>query len=313
MYNPEKPYKKEILESIRRTWKSSFVSSVRVHKPYIIFKKKFFGFEVDHTDGIGTKGIFHWQKRTFKNAVLDSLAMNLNDLLMVGATPYKLQNCIMLPREDKKAISSIIKHLGNECAERRIVITGGETAIHDDSRGLEIIIFMTGAIRHRRSNLIRKDDALVGLKSNGLHSNGFSLVRKYFSNGYRPEFTRSTRVYSDVLLKLIDKFDIHGMMHITGGAFTKLKDIMASNIDAIIQRNHPLKPQKIFYELYKRGVSDKSMYRSLNNGIGFVVSLGKSDVKDFCKKSGGHVIGEVVSGSGKVIIDSMYSDKKVIL
>lgn len=80
MYDPTKPYKKQILELIKQTWETPYVSVKG--DIYPIIERKFSYPEVDHTDGIGTKGVYHWQQRTFGNAALDALAMNLNDLAL---------------------------------------------------------------------------------------------------------------------------------------------------------------------------------------------------------------------------------------
>src|SRR3989344_797192 len=124
MYNPTKPYKYKILKLIESTWDTPYV---KVEKGlYPVIKKKFSALEISHTDGIGTKGSYHWKKRTFKNAVLDALAMNLNDLAMVGAIPYAIQNHIVLPKDDHEAILAIVKRLLAECRQRNIAMTGGE-------------------------------------------------------------------------------------------------------------------------------------------------------------------------------------------
>src|SRR3989338_417501 len=144
MYNPTKPYKHEILRLIESTWNTPYVT---VHRGlYPIIQKKFSFPEVQHTDGIGTKGLYHWKKRTFRNAVLDALAMNLNVLAMVGATPYALQNHIVLPRDDHGAILKIVVVLAAECKKRKIAMTGGETSIHSHTKGMDISITVSGLI-----------------------------------------------------------------------------------------------------------------------------------------------------------------------
>src|SRR3989344_8357563 len=87
-YEPSKPYKQAILDLIRTTWETPYVSVRPGTHP--IIQKKFSSPEVDHTDGIGTKGVYHWRAGTFHNAVIDSLAMNLNDLAVMRAVPYKI-------------------------------------------------------------------------------------------------------------------------------------------------------------------------------------------------------------------------------
>ena len=99
------------------------------------------------------------------------------------------------------------------------------------------------------------------------------------------------------------------MMHITGGAFSKLKDILGNN-DAIIFHPTKLKPQKIFFDLFKKGITNKDMYTTFNCGIGFIISLPKSEVKkalSHLKDSA--VIGEIISGEGKVKITSAFNGK----
>ncbi len=310
MYDPTKPYKKEILKLIQKTWETPYIS-VRNQ----VVKKKFSFPEYCHSDGIGTKGIYHWQKRSFKNAVLDALAMNLNDFLIMNARPYAILNHLFLPSDDKKAILEIIGHLSKECRKRKIAIFGGETAIHNDMEGLELSITMLGFVEKPRVNKFKSGDILIGIESKGLHSNGFTKVREVFGKSYQPEFIRPTFIYFDTLFNLNKKFNINGMVHITGGAFTKLKDLL-NNANAKIKKDHKLKPQKIFRELYKKGVSDEEMYKIFNCGIGFILSVRPEEVNKILSKIKdfkADVIGEIVPGTGKVKIESAFSNKEIIL
>lgn len=308
-YNPTKPYKKQILTLIKQTWQTPYIF-VR-QDIYPLIKKKFPYPEVDHTDGIGTKGFYHWQQRSFKNAVLDALAMNLNDLALMRATPYKLQNHLMLPQDDPKAILTIISHLCRECRQRKIAVTGGETSIQDNLAGLDIGLTVSGFIKTIKPNQFRAGDVLIGLKSNGLHSNGFTKVREIFGQTFRPDFIKPTKIYLEIIFDLDKKFDIHGMMHITGGAFTKLKDLL-SGANILIARNHQLKPQPIFQELSQRGISDKEMYQTFNCGIGFIISSRAPEARQIIDLvPWSDIIGEVVRGSNKIKIQSMFSRKEV--
>jgi len=309
MYDSTKPYRKEILKLIRKTWDTPFVSV----KDNVI-KKKFCLHEFAHSDGIGTKGIYHWRKKTFKNAVLDALAMNLNDMLMMSAQPYAILNHLFLPKDDKKSILETIGYLSKECQKRKIAILGGETAIHNEMKGMELSITMLGFVGKLKENKFRVGDVLIGIKSNGLHSNGFTRVRETFGKTIKPEFVAPTFIYFDEIFPLIKKFDIHGICHITGGAFTKLKDLL-NGADAKIIRSSKLNPQKIFKELYKKNISDKEMYKTFNCGIGLVLSVSSKEatrilrqIKDFKAD----VIGKVVSGNGKVKIQSVFSNKEII-
>lgn len=309
MYNPSKPYKKSILNLIQKTWETPYVSITQGVYPLI--QKKFSYPEVDHTDGIGTKGLYHWQKRTFRNAVLDALAMNLNDLALARATPYKLQNHIFIPEDDARALQDIVEILVQECGARNIAITGGETSVHNNLEGLDISITMSGFVENPQPNVFKIGDSVFGFKSSGLHANGFTRVREVFGNEYREEFVEATKTYIAQISQLSKIVEIHGMMHITGGAFTKPKDFLQKNADLLIQRNGVLKPQNIFYDLFERGVSDEEMYKTFNCGIGFILSVSKNDALKIPSTMEIYPIGKVVPGTGRVKIESMFSDSLV--
>lgn len=311
MYNPTKPYKHQILKLIESTWDSPYVDVTRGLYP--IIKRKMSFLEIQHTDGIGTKGYYHWDKRTFKNAVLDALAMNLNDLAMVGATPYTLQNHIVLPKDDHVAILEIVSALARECRARKIAMTGGETSIHSGTSGMDISITVSGFLKNVRENKCKVGDVLVGIKSSGLHSNGITKVREIFGKQYKKEFTEPTRMYSDEILKLLETHTVHGMMHITGGAFTKLKDILG-DADAGIYQPKKLQPHDIFFEMYKKGVPDKTMYTTFNCGIGFVLSVPKNQAEQIARSlKHAAIVGGVVKGDGCVHVTSAFSGKIVEL
>lgn len=311
MYDPRKPYKQEILKLIRTTWKTPYLS-VR-EGIYPVFERKFFYPEVEHTDGIGTKGIYHWRKRTFRDAVLDALAMNLNDLAVARAIPYKLQNHIVLPRDDRGTIVAIIQALVKECRKRKIAVTGGETSIHNGVQGMDISITVSGFVSNPKPNRFKIGDVLVGIKSRGLHSNGFTKIRELFKKEWRKEFVAPTRIYTDEILRLLGKYKIHGMMHITGGAFTRLKDILPDGIDASIEGSSRLRPHRIFQEIYKKGVPDEEMYRTFNCGIGFVLSADAKDAKRIVGElEDADIFGHIIKGRGRIVIHSSFSTKKVV-
>src|SRR3989344_8943249 len=113
MYDATKPYKKEVLNLIKETWNTPYVS-VKNN----VVEKKFSFNEYHHSDGIGTKGFYHWAKRSFRNAVIDSLAMNLNDLAVSRSVPYAVVDHIFLPEDDDKAVTDILKNLVFECRKR---------------------------------------------------------------------------------------------------------------------------------------------------------------------------------------------------
>lgn len=310
MYNPTKPYKYQILKLIESTWNTPYVSVRRGVYPLI--KKKFSYSEVDHTDGIGTKGFYHWKAGTFRAAVIDALAMNLNDLALVRAVPYKLSNHITVPMEDER-VFKIVQAMVFECRKYKIAMVGGENSFHDNMEGLDISMTVSGFVKNPQPNECRVGDILIGLKSSGLHSNGITTVRKIFGRTMRKEFTTHTAIYLDQILKITQKHTVHGMMHITGGAFTKLKDIL-KKADAVISQPKELQPQKIFQEMYVKGLSNKAMYSTFNCGIGFILSVPKRQAsKILALLKHGAVIGEIVKGRGRVHIKSAFNQRMLAL
>lgn len=312
MYDSTKPYKHQILKLIKSTWHTPHV---RIRSgTYPIIVKRFSGLEIQHSDGIGTKGVYHLRKRTFKNAVIDAFAMNANDLAMVGAVPYALQDHIVIPDAGHTAILEIVRELSTLCRKHKIAITGGETSHHDNLDALDIGITMSGFLRRVRTNRVQVGDVLIGIKSNGLHSNGFTKVRGLFgAQEWRDDFVRPTAIYLDTIQAISKRHTIHSMMHITGGAFTKLKDIL-SGADAFIKFPHGFKLRPIFTEMYGRGVSSKEMYSTLNCGIGFVLSVPRTEAEKILSGAkDAYCIGEVRKGSGKVRITSIFDGSVVVL
>ncbi len=290
MYDTTKPYTNFIIETISKTW----------NKP---------SNKIYHVDGIGTKGIYHWQNRSFKNAVIDSLAMNLNDLAFNYASPKIIADHITIPEDDEESIKDIIVNLTKECEHRNIEILGGETSIHNNLNGMDISITMIGDILFRKNNKFLPNDIIIGIESNGLHCNGFTKIRE-LGMEYSDEFIKPTRIYIDDIMKLIYKYDIHAMMHMTGGGFTKLLKL---NDNTLVNIAYVICNQNIFYDIYNCDVSDYEMYKTFNCGIGFIIALDEEYVDD-CMKDINHrcsIIGDVCKGNNKVIINSSYSNNKV--
>lgn len=307
-YDPTKPYKHQLLQFIQSTWDSPLLKI----RPglYPVFERTTAGLEIDHTDGIGTKGDYHWRQRTFSAAVQDALAMNLNDLAMARSKAYKLQNHLTLPIDDHAAILEIVGVLATECKQRQIVMTGGETSIHAGGTGMDLSLTVSGTLVDDKPNQLEAGDVLIGLPSSGLHSNGFSKVREILGEVDRPEFTVPTTLYDQTVLELIQKFPIHGMMHITGGAYTKLLDI-SEGVDVHIGRVNFPAENPIWLELYGHGLNDEEMYRTFNCGVGFIIAAPPGAAEAVLDRCDGHELGRVVSGSGKIIIESIFSERAI--
>ncbi len=309
MYDPTKPYIPEIKRLIQTTWDTKYL---KVDYRGVLRKSNAHGVEWRHTDGIGTKGENHWRKRTFAAAVQDALANSLNDAARDRATPFEICSHHFFPCDDYEAIIEVQSHLARHCQARDIAITGGETAIHEGSKGLEISITMLGIKRSLEANQFRDGDVLIGIGSSGAHSNGFTQIHSVYHDweSLPDDITTPTLIYYDVIDSVDRIVGIHGMTNITGGVFTKMKEQLGAH-NAYIHRRHTLTPHPIFWEMLARGVSEGGMYCTFNCGIGFVIGVDPNVVnislKIIREQFNADVIGEVKSGSGIVRIESMFS------
>ncbi len=323
MYDTTKPYKSRILKAIESTWESPYSHITRwPNQPYPIIRPRHdCALEVDHTDGIGTKGMLHYQYGTWKYAAQDALAMNLNDLLAVRATPYKLQNHISLEHDNHDAIVAIVEALAGFCKEYKIAMTGGETSIMNNMRGMDLSVTVTGFVRSLKGSLLQTGDLLVGLPSSGVHSNGFTAIRNFFDGAGLVQFNEPTAIYWGQVFPHLDS--INACIHVAGGGFTRLRDFMQHNQAVRVNRYKTRHP--IFDEIYKVGtdgvyekymptrvLTDEAMYKTFNCGIGMILSVPPSEVVKVLTPLGGEIIGEVVPGDGsRITIDSIFSDKVV--
>jgi len=312
MYDPTKPYKDQIISLIRDTWNTPYAKVIKGAYP-LVQTTHDQPYEFDHTDGIGTKGLAHWLRRTFAHAVQDALAMNLNDMMVMGAIPYKLQNHLTLPEDDHEAICEIIAALSKQCKEMGICITGGETSIQNTLRGMDLSISMSGFCGEVRTNHLEHNDVLIGLPSNGIHSNGFTKVRELFDDLEDDEFVEPTKIYwTPEIWKQNLLAGCNAIIHIAGGGFTRLNDLLSSDKGVFLQ----FPANKVFHKIYAKGVPDEEMYRTFNCGVGMVLAIpaNKPEIREeLFFKLGGKWIGEVKSGSGKVTIKSDFSNIQVEL
>lgn len=311
MYDPTKPYIPEIKRLIQTTWNTKYL---KVDNRGVLRKYSAHNVEWRHTDGIGTKGQDHWRKRTFAAAVEDALANSFNDCARDRAIPLEICNHIFLPTDDHRAIIEIVSHLAEQCRAHDIAITGGEIAIHEGSKGLEISITMLGIKRSLEANQYRDGDVLIGIGSSGAHSNGFTKIHSVYDDweSLPDNITTPTLMYYDVVdgIDRMRMISIHGMTNITGGAFTKMKEQLGAH-NAYIHRRHALTPHPIFGEMLARGVREEDMYRIFNCGIGFVIGV-EARFVDAClfiirQQFRAAVIGDVKVGTGDVHIQSMFS------
>src|SRR5881396_114441 len=244
-----------------------------------------------HTDNVGTKVIIAWMMRKYDSIGIDCIAMCANDLICTGAEPINFLDYLAMARHDRNIVEEIAVGLVEGAKQAGMAIIGGETAIVPDllahDPGLDLVGMAAGISEERDLILgdeVRKGDALVGIASSGIHSNGLTLARKILLREHKlrenvrelgrsvgQELLEPTRIYVKPVLETTRKLEVHGLAHITGGGFAKLDRIVGqARLGADIDRL-PSTPG-IFRLIQKRGrISDREMYRTFNMGVGFVI------------------------------------------
>ena len=291
----------------------------------IEFQSKVFAL---HTDGVGTKIIIAQLMKKFDTVGIDCVAMNVNDVICVGAMPIGFLDYIALRKPDSYLVRELAKGLAKGAKQSNVAIVGGETAILPDllNEKEENTFDLVGSVfgvADKKSlvmgNKISQGDIIIGLESNGLHSNGYSLARKVLLSKYKlknshrfldcsigEELLKPTRIYVKPILELLKKSDsIHGLAHITGGSFAKLSRLN-NNVNYHLD-NIP-EQENIFSIIQQAGkISIKEMYSTFNMGIGFCIVVSKSgfnNVEKILEKSKimHHKIGYISKGNGAVFM-----------
>ncbi|MCE8424038.1 MAG: phosphoribosylformylglycinamidine cyclo-ligase [Candidatus Methanoperedens sp.] len=261
------------------------------------------------TDGVGSKILIANDMKRWNTVGIDCIAMNVNDLLAMGIEPLSFVDYIAISKPDVEIMRQIGEGLEKGARISRITIVGGETAtLPDIIKGFDLAGTCLGMVRKDRiitGEKIQIGDAVIGIPSNGVHSNGYSLVRRIMKDAghsyqdpfpYKTDTTIGdellipTRIYMEVL-DAARKFDIHGLAHITGSGLLKLHRITKLGFDII----DPLEPQSIFKFLQEEGnVDELEMYKTFNMGMGFVVIVPRQEAKSASKMLEGKIIGSIV-------------------
>lgn len=282
---------------------------------------------VSGTDGVGTKLKIAFMMDKHDTVGIDCVAMCVNDIICSGAEPLFFLDYIACGRLLPEKAALIVEGVARGCREAGCSLIGGETAempgFYPDGE-YDIAGFAVGVVDRDRiidGSSIRPGDIVIGLPSSGLHSNGFSMVRKIFfgmaklsTGDYIPELgctlgeelLKPTRIYAGTVLELIENFEIKGIAHITGGGFFEnLPRVLPKGRDIIVRRSSWEVPP-VFHLIQKTGdVDEREMFSTFNMGIGLVlitspyegdklVSLLKTKGEKAC------IIGEVVDGNGEV-------------
>jgi len=257
---------------------------------------------VSGTDGVGTK-IKLAQMMNLHNTIgIDAVAMCVNDILVSGAKPLFFLDYISCGKVREDILVEIVKGIAEGCKIAGCSLIGGETAEHPDvmrHEDYDIAGFSVGVVDHEKiitGDKIKKGDLIIGLPSSGVHSNGFSLIRKLFFelknykiDSYILELSETignvllkpTRIYCSSILRCIDLgIRIKGIVHITGGGFyDNIPRILPENIAAHISKSSFVIPP-IFKLIQKEGkVDEKEMFTTFNMGIGMMIVIDRDDEK----------------------------------
>ena len=280
---------------------------------------------VSGTDGVGTKVMLAQMMDKHDTIGIDCVAMCVNDILCQGAKPLFFLDYIACGKLVPEKMEKIVKGVADGCLQANSSLIGGETA---EMPGLykendyDLAGFCVGILDKEKiitGEKIKKGDHIFGLKSSGIHSNGYSLVRKIvlekeklsldekieeLDTSLGEELLKPTKIYVKEILALLEKIEINGLSHITGGGFYEniprmIPDGLCAKIDV---RNIPL--PKIFSLLEKWGELDKKdMYETFNMGVGLVFAVDKKDiekVKEIIDEDELLDLGEVIENDEKI-------------
>jgi len=257
---------------------------------------------VSSTDGVGTKLKLAFMTGKHDTIGIDLVAMCVNDVAVQGATPLFFLDYLAMGKLDLQIASDVIKGVGEGCQQAGCALIGGETAEMPDfykQNEYDLAGFTVGIVNNNQiidGSEIRVGDKIIGIASSGLHSNGYSLVRKIcfdvlklkpeshineFGRTLGEELLEPTRIYSAMLKQLIKVFTIHGLAHITGGGLADnvVRILPQACVARIEWGSWEIPP--VFPFLQEGGqVADDEMKRTFNNGIGMVMVTSKDNSQD---------------------------------
>ena len=282
---------------------------------------------VSGTDGVGTKLMIAFMMDKHDTIGIDAVAMCVNDILCQGAKPLFFLDYIACGKNYPEKIAKIVSGVAEGCVQGGMALIGGETAEMPDMYSLDdydLAGFAVGVVEKDAiitGQNITAGDVLVGLPSSGVHSNGFSLVRKLLFKDLKMDvhtkveelggtlgetLLTPTRIYVKAVSDLLLPYGIKGMSHVTGGGFYEniprmIPDGLCAKIDTSV-----IEPLPIFRFIQEAGgISDEAMYSTFNMGIGLVSALPADQADGFVKalQDKGEkpvILGEVVAGDEKI-------------
>lgn len=254
---------------------------------------------VSGTDGVGTKLKLAFMTGVHNTVGEDAVAMCVNDILCQGAKPLFFLDYIGTGKLEPEKMASVVEGVANGCVKGEMALIGGETAempgFYEDGE-YDIAGFAVGVVERDEiidGSKIKEGDVILGLASSGLHSNGFSLVRKIvferenldldehygLDRTLGEELLTPTRIYVKSVRPVIEETDVHGIVHITGGGiYENVPRILPKGLTAKLDYTGVERP-KIFDAIAKWGkIETKEMYNTFNMGIGMMLFVGEKDV-----------------------------------
>jgi phosphoribosylformylglycinamidine cyclo-ligase len=272
-----------------------------------------------HTDGVGTKQQLAIQMDRFDTVGIDCVAMTVNDLICLGSEPVALLDYIALEKEDERLVSELMKGLVAGAREASTAIVGGETAIMGSSvKGFDLVSMGVGVVERKKvldGSSIVEGDQVIGVASSGLHSNGYTLARSVLQARHSlreridelgstlgDAMLTPTRIYVKPVLETLNEHRVHGIAHITGGSFRKLKRLVGERkLEFVLDIPTP---PPIFGMIQREGgLSDVEMLHTFNMGVGLCICASQGEVDPIIRtfrRSGYSAtrIGAVARGSG---------------
>lgn len=276
---------------------------------------------VSGTDGVGTKLKLAFHLKKYDTVGIDCVAMCVNDILCHGAKPLFFLDYLACGKLEAEVSSEIVKGVAKGCHESGMSLIGGETAEMPGfySEGeYDIAGFAVGVVEKKKvinGEKIKPGNIIIALESSGVHSNGFSLVRKlitdldeeYMGQKISEYLLTPTKIYVKPVSKIIKKYKVKGMAHITGGGLIEnVPRIIPDGLCAVIRKNN-IKIPEIFGYLQSKGVPWDEMWGTFNMGIGFIMVVKEKDKDKIIKKlseygENAYEIGYIEEGENKICL-----------
>ena len=270
------------------------------------------------TDGVGSKVLVANEMRTWDTVGIDCVAMNVNDMVCIGAEPIAFVDYVALEAYDREVARQIGVGLNRGAQLAGVSIVGGEIAVLPEVvRGFDLVGTCFGVVSKSRvidGRAIRPGEVIVGLPSSGIHSNGLTLARRILRDAdltvfdpvggsdkaWGPTLLEPTAIYVRPALRALRRGRVHGMAHFTGGG---LRNLVRLKPKVQFRITDPIEPPLLFRELQALGgIEDREMYQTFNMGMGFAVvcpeAVSKQVLRALRPQLDARIVGHVERGRG---------------